>query len=637
MLFFKKQLPYVETTLACLGYWLTVLLTRTIIFLSLQRGRTPAIFLRGFHVHHFITGYILLLVALFLGRRHKSPKTIALLLGISLGLVFDEFLYWTQMRFDYWSTANLIAIGVSGLAITLLYFEARVNAAKAKSIPSSFIKHQNPSHPKISVVIPALNEAQFLPATLACMVSQTYSNFELIVVDDNSSDQTSSIAKSFGAKIITDKTVNVTDARQKGFAVARGEIITTTDADTHVPPDWLEQIHREFALDSELVGLGGWYQLYSGPITARLLYPPIAYISWLLEKHISRRWHLPGLNMAIRKEAFLKTHGLELKTKISDNPHFIKQLKKFGTVRLDPTLVVSTSGRRYRNGLLLELGNRIWKSLTRRLTNEHLMPQKNTSRQEYPSWVSVLFPALLVILFLFSLFSEQRENITALLQPPQIHAAPIITEHKEQKIIYLTFDADMTAKMEKELSDKTVTSWYDPELINYLQQNNIPATFFITGMFAQVYPDQVRAWSKNDLFTIGNHTYDHAAFRSPCYKLPVLSSDTAKNTEINKTQTILTTLTGKTPTLFRFPGLCHTPHDLQLVEAAGLKNIDGNLISGDAFNKNVQKIVRTILSQAKDGSIVVMHMGGPNAPAITNAIEQIIPQLQARGFEFKKL
>ena len=59
--------------------------------------------------------------------------------------------------------------------------------------------------PAISVVIPAFNEEKYLPACLEALKKQTFKNYELIVVDNNSTDKTAQIAKKFGARVVKEK------------------------------------------------------------------------------------------------------------------------------------------------------------------------------------------------------------------------------------------------------------------------------------------------------------------------------------------------------------------------------------------------------------------------------------------------
>ncbi|MBI3626538.1 polysaccharide deacetylase family protein [Candidatus Uhrbacteria bacterium] len=143
--------------------------------------------------------------------------------------------------------------------------------------------------------------------------------------------------------------------------------------------------------------------------------------------------------------------------------------------------------------------------------------------------------------------------------------------------------------------------------------------------------------SHNSLFSFQNHSYDESGFTPHCYWLTHLKTDKQKTDQINLTQDILTRLTGKAPTMFRFPGLCRSATDDKLVENLGYIINNGSVIASDPFNHSLEKIISNVLTRAKDGGVIVMHIGGPNARESYDALIKIIPELEARGYVFGKL
>ena len=129
-----KRLSHASPTTALfifISFWVTALLVRGIIFLYVRQGILPAIFVRGFHVHHFITGFVFLLLALFLTSHMKHRKFIpAALCGVGLALVFDELMFWTRGHFDYWNIVNL-----AGTAVVGTFLAAWYEYSKRKSMP----------------------------------------------------------------------------------------------------------------------------------------------------------------------------------------------------------------------------------------------------------------------------------------------------------------------------------------------------------------------------------------------------------------------------------------------------------------------------------------------------------------------
>jgi peptidoglycan-N-acetylglucosamine deacetylase len=202
------------------------------------------------------------------------------------------------------------------------------------------------------------------------------------------------------------------------------------------------------------------------------------------------------------------------------------------------------------------------------------------------------------------------------------------------RTLYLTFDADMTPGMVKRLKAGEVASWYDPAILDYLRERHVPAVVFVTGLFAETYPELVRSLASDPLFIVGLHGYSHYAYTRKCYGLPALTTDAAKLADLKRGRDVVSKLTAKAPTLFRYPGLCHDAHDDELVRQVGLKVDDPNVIAGDPFNHNVEGIVAQVIKQAKDGGTVIFHLGGPNAPSTFAALEKLVPLLGQRGYVF---
>ena len=99
--------------------------------------------------------------------------------------------------------------------------------------------------PVISIIIPVFNTEQYLPACLDSILAQTFKDFEAILVDDGSSDQSGKICDDYAAKdsrfVVTHKkNEGVAKARMTAFEISRGELITFIDSDDYVSPYYLE-------------------------------------------------------------------------------------------------------------------------------------------------------------------------------------------------------------------------------------------------------------------------------------------------------------------------------------------------------------------------------------------------------------
>lgn len=150
--------------------------------------------------------------------------------------------------------------------------------------------------PFVSVVIPAHNEEQYIGCCIASLKRQTYPKnlFEIILVDNNSSDQTINIAQNLGIKVLEKPTGNVGSVRNEGVRHAQGEIIAFLDGDCIAPTRWIEEGVRLLGL-SPHTAFGGAYLLRDKPFWCERF--------WLLEdKHLPKS--LLGGSIFILKEVF---------------------------------------------------------------------------------------------------------------------------------------------------------------------------------------------------------------------------------------------------------------------------------------------------------------------------------------------
>lgn len=118
---------------------------------------------------------------------------------------------------------------------------------------------------RVSLVIPAFNEEQDLPACLQAVARQTVKPYEVIVVDNNSTDNTAAVARSFPfVKVISESRQGPAFARDAGFDAARGDIIGRIDADTILAPDWVATVQRIFT-DKNVDAVSGSLSFHDTP------------------------------------------------------------------------------------------------------------------------------------------------------------------------------------------------------------------------------------------------------------------------------------------------------------------------------------------------------------------------------------
>ncbi len=195
----------------------------------------------------------------------------------------------------------------------------------------------------ISVVIPAYNEEKLLGFCLESLRKQKFEGkYEIIVVDNGSTDRTWKVAESFGAEVILEKRKGVVFARQRGFSLARGKIIATTDADSIVPTDWLEKIFLTFETNPEAIGVTGGIDFYGS--SKKILF--LVNIFTPIFRFFSRNYFI-GPNFAIKKEIFEKIGGFDTKLFVGEDTDLALRAKKFGRIVSKKDLSVATSSRKW--------------------------------------------------------------------------------------------------------------------------------------------------------------------------------------------------------------------------------------------------------------------------------------------------
>lgn len=168
-------------------------------------------------------------------------------------------------------------------------------------LPPTLPAQLPPALPAVSVVIPCLNDARLLEDCLASLARQTLAPLEIVVVDNNSTDDTAAVARRFGARVVFEPAPGIPAAAAAGYDAAEGEIIARCDADCLLPPDWIQRIAGAFAENPGLDVLSGPGSFYGfGPRTGALL-TRLYLGSYYLAMGLALG-HLPffGSNLALR-------------------------------------------------------------------------------------------------------------------------------------------------------------------------------------------------------------------------------------------------------------------------------------------------------------------------------------------------
>ncbi len=203
------------------------------------------------------------------------------------------------------------------------------------------------SRPTISLIIPAYNEEDYLPACLdAVMENLAGKAHEIIVVDNNSTDRTKEIVARYPAvTYVFEPEKGITRARQCGYRAASGEILAYVDADTRPPAGWVEQIWDQFGASDALACLSGPYSFYDLTgirnkvstgwfVAAQPIYKMTGYM-------------MVGGNFAIRRDVLDKMGGCDSTIEFyGEDVDIGKRAKVHGKVLFSRHFVMPTSARR---------------------------------------------------------------------------------------------------------------------------------------------------------------------------------------------------------------------------------------------------------------------------------------------------
>jgi cellulose synthase/poly-beta-1,6-N-acetylglucosamine synthase-like glycosyltransferase len=239
-----------------------------------------------------------------------------------------------------------MAIGLTTILLLCGFFYAGVHCALMLGIfrLPFYLSHDKPF---VSVIVAARNEEKNIDRLLNCLFAQDYNNFEIILVNDRSTDRTLEKANAFAGRSPKLKILTITEvppdmpakknALASGIREAKGEILCFTDADSFPPPGWLRNIVLSFEPE---IGLTAGFSPYEIPSGSggwkRLFYSFIAYeefragiwaggsIGWRLG------WLCTGRNLAYRASVYKEAGGFEsIKRSISgDDDLFLQHVRR---------------------------------------------------------------------------------------------------------------------------------------------------------------------------------------------------------------------------------------------------------------------------------------------------------------------
>lgn len=195
----------------------------------------------------------------------------------------------------------------------------------------------------LSIIIPTLNEENFLPRLIASIKKQSFSDYEIIISDGNSQDRTKNIALESGCRFIVD-TEQHSPAwqRNNGAAVARGDILLFLDADSVLQDGFLEKVMAEF-IARNLCGAGFYFDFNPNKFSYKIFSCLDNFFCFL------RQYFSPasvGAGIMAKKEAHDFIKGFDSEILLAEDFDYCNRLSKRGKFRMIKSSRLLYSSRR---------------------------------------------------------------------------------------------------------------------------------------------------------------------------------------------------------------------------------------------------------------------------------------------------
>lgn len=476
----------------------------------------------------------------------------------------------------------------------------------------------------LSVVIPAYNEELVLPRCLQSLRNQDYrGEYEVIVVDNDSTDGTAEVARRSGATVIHCGQKGVACAREAGLQSARGEIVVQCDADSVMPGDWLSKIARHFETHTEDAGLSGDVHYQGEPLWHRPFSRINRGINQISYHWLRRPMSMLAANFAVKREALIAAGGYNLDLPgCGDEVGLLHRLARVGRISYDPHLIVETSSRRFRGRFWqFVISDLLYSTalglIFQRITKGPAKASRKDVREEAfarraHSLTPTLIYAILIVLVLlfgalaYGFFVPTTEAFGKVYFATKTH----------DKVVALTFDDGPNEP-------------YTSQVLDILQQYDVKATFFVVGKNVDYYPETTRRIVAEG-HVLGNHSWDHKVMQ------PIVD---VQNLDLARSQATIKRVAGVEPHLFRPPFGHKTPWGLEQLKDHGMVVVTWSVSAGNPGQPLPSIIAQRVIKRAKSGAIILLHDGnetihGADRSNTVASLPLIIEILTREGYTF---
>ncbi|WP_238378825.1 polysaccharide deacetylase family protein [Halalkalibacillus sediminis] len=258
--------------------------------------------------------------------------------------------------------------------------------------------------------------------------------------------------------------------------------------------------------------------------------------------------------------------------------------------------------------------------------------------------------------------SEQREDTSSSEEPAEeADDADEPSSQEEQKALEINTDLDLdsyptestewgenvTGVKNKLATDEQVValtfdacggphgSKYDEELIEYLIDEEIPATLFVNKRWILSNEELFQELSDNPLFQIENHGTDHLPLSvegKEAWGIEGTESPEDVYHEVVENHRLITDLTGQEPSNFRSGTAFYDEVAVEIVNDIGLEVVNFDILGDAGGTYSSDEVERSLLG-ATAGSIALLHMNQPES-GTADGVKNAIPHMKEKGFEF---
>ncbi len=168
---------------------------------------------------------------------------------------------------------------------------------------------------------------------------------------------------------------------------------------------------------------------------------------------------------------------------------------------------------------------------------------------------------------------------------------------------------------------------FDREVLDFVLEQKIPVTLFVTGKFVQNNATDIARLSKLDFVDIENHSWDHPNTMNRFDPHRVVN-------EVGRAQQEIGRVTGKPPQFFRFPAGNFNQRGLKAVEDLGLKVVHWRWASGDpSHGETAARLFTRTMTNVEPGDVLIFHINGRGVHT-AEALPHIVAALKEQGFRF---